>query len=147
MHLCATACTTAQWGALLVVRSAYPVRMSATPIPDPLEILDLIQDAVFVVDEHGNFLYVSAGCENLLGYRAAELIGRHMIEFVHPDDRGRTTNRVWQIMQGVSATRFSNRWIHKFGHSVHIDWAASWSAKHRVRVATAREVDGPAESI
>jgi PAS domain S-box-containing protein len=116
---------------------------TAPQLPEPLEILDLIQDAVFVVDEHGNFLSVSAGCENLLGYRPVEMLGRNMVEFVHPEDRGATINRVWQIMAGVSATRFRNRWMHKFGHPVAIEWAASWSAKHRVRVASARAVELP----
>jgi PAS domain S-box-containing protein len=114
------------------------------PVPDARELLDLVQDAVFVVDEHGNFLYVSAGCQNLLGYRPAEMLGKNMIEFVHPEDRVRTLSRVWQIMEGVSATRFVNRWMHKFGHAVQIEWAASWSAKHGVRVATARSVEPPA---
>jgi PAS domain S-box-containing protein len=112
--------------------------MDTPQVPEAHEILDLVQDAVFIVDEHGNFLYVSAGVQNLLGYRPAEVIGRTMIEFVHPDDRGRTLNRVWQIMEGVSATRFVNRWVHKFGHAVEIEWAANWSAKYRVRIATAR---------
>ena len=115
--------------------------MDGPQLPEPREILDLVQDAIFVVDENGNFLYVSAGVQELLGYRPSELIGRTMIEFVHPDDRGRTLNRVWQIMEGVSATRFVNRWVHKFGHPVQIEWAANWSAKHRVRIATARAME------
>ena len=117
--------------------------MDAALLPEPREILDLVQDAIFVVDENGLLMQVSAGVQNLLGYRPAEMIGRNMIEFVHPDDRGRTLNRVWQIMEGVSATRFINRWIHKHGHPVQIEWAASWSQKHRVRVASARGVEGP----
>jgi len=117
------------------------VAMDAPQLPEPREILDLVQDAIFVVDEHGNLMHVSAGVQNLLGYRPAEMIGRNMIEFVHPDDRGRTLSRVWQIMEGVSATRFVNRWMHKFGHAVLIEWAASWSQKHRIRVATARAVE------
>ena len=117
--------------------------MEPTNLPEPREILALVQDAVFVVDEQGNLLYVSAGVQNLLGYRPADMIGRNMIDFVHPDDRGRTLSRVWQIMEGVSATRFINRWMHKFGHPVLIEWAASWSQKHKIRVATARAVEQP----
>jgi PAS domain S-box-containing protein len=117
--------------------------MEPVQVPEAREILDLVQDAIFVVDEQGNFLYVSAGVQNLLGYRPAELMGKNMIDFVHPDDRNRTLSRVWQIMEGVSATRFVNRWLHKFGHPVLIEWAASWSHKHRVRVASARAVEAP----
>jgi PAS domain S-box-containing protein len=115
--------------------------MDGPQLPEPREILDLVQDAIFVVDEQGNLLHVSAGVQNLLGYRPAEMIGHNMIEFVHVEDRGSTLSRVWQIMEGVSATRFVNRWMHKFGHPVLIEWAASWSEKHRIRVATARSVE------
>ena len=117
--------------------------MELPQLPEAREILDLVQDAIFIVDEHGTFLYVSAGCQNLLGYRPSEMMGKNMIDFVHHDDRDRTLSRVWQIMEGVSATRFINRWMHKFGHPVLIEWAASWSQKYRVRVATARAVETP----
>ena len=119
--------------------------MDAPQLPEPRDLLDLVQDAIFVVDEQGDFLYISAGVQNLLGYRPAEMMGKNMIEFVHPDDRGRTLNRVWHIMEGVTATRFINRWMHKYGHPVLVEWAASWSAKHRIRIATARGVEQPEE--
>jgi PAS domain S-box-containing protein len=112
-----------------------------TRVPPPTELPDLIQDAVFFVYEHGNIMHVSAGVEYLLGYKPSELVGGNMIDHIHPDDRGRTLNCVWQIMQGVSASRFRNRWMHKHGHPVDIEWAACWSAKHRVRVATARAAE------
>ena len=112
-------------------------------VPDPAELLDLVQDALFVVNADGKFLHVSAGCQYLLGFRPGEMLGTNMIEYVHPDDRERTLTRVWQIMAGVSATRFRNRWIHKHGHPVEIEWACTWSEKHRVRVATARAVEAP----
>ena len=115
--------------------------MDAPRVPDPLELLDLIQDALFVVDEHGNFLYVSAGCHYLLGYRSHELVGSSMFEHVHPDDREQAITRVWQIIPGVSATRFRNRWMHKHGHVVEIEWASNWSTRHNVRIATARAVE------
>ena len=117
--------------------------MDAPQLPEPRDLLDLVQDAIFVVDEHGDFLYISSGVQNLLGYRPAEMMGKNMIEFVHPEDRGRTLTRVWQVMEGVSASRFVNRWMHKHGHPVLIEWTASWSHKHRVRVATARTVEQP----
>ena len=112
-------------------------------VPDPAELLDLVQDALFVVDEDGKLLHVNSGCEQLLGYRPSEMLGSNIVDHVHPDDRERTLTRVWQIMAGVSATRFRNRWMHKNGHAVEIEWAANWSEKHRVRIATARAVEAP----
>jgi PAS domain S-box-containing protein len=107
-------------------------------LPPPEKLLDLLVDTLFVVDEHGRLLYASASCQTLLGYTSEDLVGRYMIELVHPDDRGNTLNAVFRIMANEDGGRFRNRWIHKDGHPVDIEWAARWSAEHRVRVAVAR---------
>ena len=112
--------------------------MSDIKIPAAADILDLILDAVFVVDRHGRLVYASAGCFELLGYRPHELVGMYMVEMVHSDDRGRTLSAVWKIMAGDPSIRFENRWKHKDGHDVPIQWSARWSEKHQVRVAVAR---------
>ena len=103
-------------------------------------VLDLIVDTVFVVDLHGQLLYASASCEALLGYKPEELIGRHMIEHVHPEDRGRTLNAIWRLANVEPTIRFNNHWVHKDGHAIAIEWAARWSDEHQVRVAVARKV-------
>ena len=117
--------------------------MDRRALPDPATLLDLLAGTVFVLDAHGLLLYASATCEPLLGYRPDELTGQYMIEFVHPDDRGRTLNAVWRIMAGQGPARFENRWMHKDGRDVPIQWAARWSAEHQVRVAVAREIKAP----
>ena len=113
--------------------------MSGT-LPNPSEILDLLVDTVFVLDPHGRLLYVSASCEALLGYKPEELLDKYMIEYVHPDDRGTTLGQVWRVMSGEQLIRFENRWIHKNGGSVPIQWNARWDAKHQVRIAVARRL-------
>lgn len=47
-------------------------------------IMDLLLDAVCVVDGEGRYVFVSAACERLFGYTREELIGRNMIDLVHP---------------------------------------------------------------
>jgi hypothetical protein len=61
-----------------------------------------------------------------------------MIEYVHPDDRGATLQAVWRLANVEPTIRFHNRWLHKDGHAVPIDWVARWSDEHQVRVAVAR---------
>jgi PAS domain S-box-containing protein len=114
--------------------------MEPRPAPDPATLLDLMADTLFVLDAHGLLLFASPSCERLLGYRPDELVGQYMIEYVHPDDRGHTLNAVWRIMAGQAPGRFENRWRHKDGHDVPIQWAARWSPEHQVRVAVARQV-------
>ena len=117
--------------------------MDQRAIPDAATLLDLMVDTLFVLDAHGLLLYVSPSCEQLLGYKPSDLVGQYMIEFVHPDDRGRTLNAVWRIMAGQGPARFENRWMHQDGRVVPIQWAARWSPEHQVRVAVARGVVEP----
>ena len=112
-------------------------------MPTPAELVELIGDTVLVVDRHGRLLFATRNCKELLGYAPDELVGTYMIEHVHPDDRGRTLSSVFMVMTGKASVRFENRWRHKDGHDVPIQWAAKWSEKHGVRVAVARAAGPP----
>nr|WP_269813807.1 diguanylate cyclase [Bowmanella yangjiangensis] len=103
-------------------------------------ILDQLMDAVCVVDEHGQFLFLSAACEEILGYKQHELVGKPMIELVHPADRQRTLKAAGEIMAGQPKRHFENRYIRKDGRIIDIMWSARWLEKERVRVAVARDV-------
>jgi len=103
-------------------------------------VMDLLLDTVCVVDEAGRYVYVSASCERLLGYRQEELLGRNMIDLVHPDDRERTLEAAAEIMDGRSKTHFQNRYVRKDGRIVEIMWSARWSEEDRLRLAVARDI-------
>ena len=104
-------------------------------------LLDLLLDTVVVVDAHGRFLYTSASAVQLFGYTSDELRGTHMIELVHPEDRGRTLQTSWQVMSGEPKIGYRNRYLHKDGSVVHIEWSAQWSEKYDVRIGVARRVE------
>ena len=103
-------------------------------------VMDQLIDAVCVVDVQGRFLFVSAAGETIFGYKPEEMLGRRMIDLVHPDDRARTLNAVVEIVAGTHRPNFENRYVRKDGSVVHIMWTAQWSAEHEVRVAVARDV-------
>ena len=50
------------------------------------QYIDLLLDAICVVDAAGTFVYVSAGAERIFGYSPAELVGMPMTQLIHPDD-------------------------------------------------------------
>ena len=109
--------------------------------PPPLAaVLDLLLDAVCVVDADGRYVYVSAAFERIFGYRADEVLGTRMIELVHPDDRERTLATVREIMDGRPHPHFRNRYLRKDGRVVDIQWSARWSDEQGVRIAVARDV-------
>lgn len=102
--------------------------------------IDLLLDAICVVDKFGRFEFVSAGAERIFGYTPAEMLGRPMIELVHPDDRERTLKAAAEINAGVVKIDFENRYIRKDGQIVHLLWSARWSASDKRRVAVARDI-------
>lgn len=102
--------------------------------------MDLLLDAVCVVDRDGYFLFVSAASEQIFGYKPEEMIGRASIDFVHPGDRERTRQAVNEILAGELKPSFENRYVRKDGKIAHIMWSARWSESEQIRVAVARDV-------
>jgi diguanylate cyclase (GGDEF)-like protein/PAS domain S-box-containing protein len=114
--------------------------MSTDSRPPLDRVLDLLLDAVCAVDAEGRFVFASAACERIFGYTPEEMIGRNIIEMVHPDDRERTLKAAAQIMRDQPHPHFENRYVRKDGRVVHIMWSARWSASDGIRLAVARDV-------
>ena len=102
--------------------------------------IDLLLDAVCVVDSTGTFVYVSAACERIWGYKPHELIGTPMINLVFPGDRERTLLAANEIMAGAHKLNFENRYVRKDGQIAHMLWSARWSPTHQLRIAVARDI-------
>lgn len=102
--------------------------------------IDLLLDAICVVDAEGRFVFVSAACERIFGYTAEEMIGKAMIEMVLPEDRARTLQAAKQIMSGHPEPHFENRYVRKDGQVVHIMWSARWSEADQLRIAVAHDI-------
>jgi len=109
-------------------------------LPPIAEVLDLVPDAVCVVDAEGHFLFVSASFERIFGYTPDEALGLRTFDLVHPDDRESTIQAAHQVMAGTLQRHFRNRYIHKDGHTVDIQWSARWHPEHAVRIAVGHEV-------
>lgn len=122
-------------------------RMNQPPSPlqpgaDPpfSNVMDLLLDAICVVDAQGRYVFVSAAFERIFGYAPQEVIGQPMIQLVHPDDRERTLQAACEIMSGQAKPHFQNRYVRKDGRVIHVMWSARWSEADRVRIAVARDV-------
>lgn len=109
-------------------------------LPPLAEVLDLVPDAVCVVNPEGRFLFVSASFQRIFGYAPDEALGLCTFDLVHPDDRAATVDAANQVMAGELQRHFRNRYIHKDGHTVDIQWSARWLADYGVRIAIGREV-------
>lgn len=103
-------------------------------------VLDLLLDAICIVDTQGRFVSITGACERIFGYSPEEMIGKPMIDFVFGDDRARTLQQVEKIMAGHLQRHFENRYVRKDGQLVDIMWSARWSPNDQVRVAVARDI-------
>lgn len=77
-------------------------------------------DLIGILDELGNYSYVSPTSTTILGISPEEFLGRNALEFVHPDDVERTLESLQKITTNDTVTvepfRFQNhkkewRWI------------------------------------
>lgn len=104
------------------------------------DVMDLMLDAVCVVDKAGDFVFVSAAFEDIFGYSPDEVIGKPMIDHVYPGDGIKTLKVVESLMEGKKQPRFENRWVRKDGKIIDILWSARWSEDHQFRIAIAHDI-------
>lgn len=104
------------------------------------KLIHLMLDTVFVVDRDNQIVFVSDACEALLGYRADELTGTPITNYIHPDDLPATQASIVRVMNGQPHVDFRNRYLRKDGGVVHILWAAYWSDEVGARIGVARNV-------
>ncbi|QLC77451.1 PAS domain S-box protein [Pseudomonas sp. LPB0260] len=79
-------------------------------------------------DAQGYFTEVNPAWFSLLGYTREELIGRNYLDLVLPEDRPLSRQNTADSLEDESIHRIRNRYRHKDGHTVYIDWSHSWSA-------------------
>lgn len=101
---------------------------------------ELLLDAVFLVDEGGTIVFVNPASQSIFGFLPADMIGRRMLDFIHPDDKDRTVEEMGHILSGRDGRGFENRYLRKDGSVVHIMWTARWSPEERLRIGVARDI-------
>ncbi|WP_373183979.1 diguanylate cyclase domain-containing protein [Halomonas campaniensis] len=104
------------------------------------KLVHLMLDTVFLVDRDNQIVFVSDACEALLGYRADELTGTTITNYMHPDDLAASLASITRVMNGQPHVDFRNRYLRKDGGIVHILWSARWYEEEGVRIGVARDV-------
>lgn len=95
-------------------------------------------DLTCLAEPTGYFKRVNPAFSRVLGWTSAELLSRPYIEFVHPDDRAATVDKIKLHRSGVPMDHFENRYICKDGSSRWLAWNAI--QLDGVVYATARDV-------
>jgi diguanylate cyclase (GGDEF)-like protein/PAS domain S-box-containing protein len=70
---------------------------------------DLSQDLLCTMDTQGRCIEVNAAWQRLLGYRPAEMQGKSMLEFTHPDDHAHATEEAIRVFRGEISDALETR--------------------------------------
>ncbi|PWW14487.1 MULTISPECIES: sensor domain-containing diguanylate cyclase [Pseudidiomarina] len=104
------------------------------------EYMDLLLDAICVVNRAGEFVYLSQGAERVFGRTPQHMLGQSMFNFIHPDDHERTRAAAQKIMGGEAQTHFVNRYLRADQSVAWIQWSARYFLDRDLRVAVARDI-------
>lgn len=113
---------------------------SKTPFQELGQYMDLLLDAICVVDKDHKFSYLSPGAKRVFGYEPEAMLGKSMFDFMHPEDREATEKIAQSVNDGEEVTHFENRYIRENGDVVNLLWSARWSDRDQMRVGVARDI-------
>lgn len=91
------------------------------------------------LDARGVFLYLNKAWEHTLGYATAEIVGHSFRDFLHPDDIDPSAVAFDQE-DPPEKGRFRNRYRHKNGGYVTLQWSGHLDPHQHVTYAHARDV-------
>lgn len=104
-------------------------------------IHDLTSNMVCITDFTGYFIHVNKAFEETMGYTAQELMSRPFKEFIHPDDKNTTQNKVTDMMNKGSGTPdFINRYCTKDGRVIYLQWNAKADLQRGKIYCTVRDI-------
>ncbi|HSM90424.1 MAG TPA: PAS domain S-box protein, partial [Desulfobacterales bacterium] len=84
---------------------------------------------ITLVDLDGIYLEVNPAMARMTGYRPADLIGRPVSHFTHPDDLGRRSQFIADLIEGrIASGEQERRFIHRNGSVV---WTLIWASVQR----------------
>lgn len=105
-----------------------------------VRFFDLSLDLFCIANTSGYFWRLNNNFSRTLGYTSDELTAIPFIEFVHPDDRPDTLTEIVKLAKGESTIQFVNRYRHKDGHYISLEWTARSLQEEGVIYAVARDI-------
>ena len=78
-------------------------------------LVEHARDLITVVDKDGTIVFKNRSTEWSLGYTPAELIGRNVFEFIHPDDLTRVRRAFDEALRGSPGPPVEHRFRYKDG--------------------------------
>lgn len=105
-----------------------------------LQLFNTSSDLLCTISAEGRFVHVNRSCRHILGYYPEELIGRRMLDFVVEADHKTTLRAGKAALKGKDQVNFENRFQHKEGYRVSLQWSCHYDQPERLVYCVARDV-------
>ncbi|MDB5720280.1 MAG: domain S-box protein [Alphaproteobacteria bacterium] len=90
----------------------------------------LSTDVMLVGSFDGTIEAVNPAWKTLFGWSEEDLVGRSVLDLVHPEDRERTSAEMSNLERGLTTLRFENRYRRKDGSWRWLSWTAVPDEQH-----------------
>lgn len=104
------------------------------------QFFNLSTDLLCIAGTNGKFKKVNPAFAQTLGYSIDEILSRPMFDFIHPDDVGKTQEKIELVNNGTKLTGFRNRYRCKDGSYKVFSWNATLNRRFGTRYACARDI-------
>ena len=86
--------------------------------------LDTVTAIVLVLDKEGKIVRFNRACEEVSGYAAAEVLGRHVWDFLLSPEQVKPVQEVFKnLAAGMFPNKYENYWVAKDGRRRLISWS------------------------
>ena len=103
-------------------------------------VVDNALDVICSIDSRGRFVQVNPASRKVWGFEPQELHGRPLVKFIEQSDIDKTRKALDQVTSGQELPSFDNRFIHKNGSPVYMNWSALWSESEELMYCVAHDV-------
>lgn len=97
-------------------------------------LVELSPDLLCIADKEGAFWRMHPHFQSVVGFNEEDLFEKPLLDFVHPEDRGKTSAVVESLFRGKSIVAFENRCHCRDGSYRWLSWTSSHSDSEQVRI-------------
>lgn len=115
--------------------------LTAAPTADGLHgFAAASADLACITDTAGTVTSVNPAWRDVLGWTRREIVGRSILDLIHPDDVARARSDLQQVVDGRTVRDCRNRWPHVDGRWRWISWSSTLSPDGRLMYASGRDI-------
>ena len=93
------------------------------------DLVETAHDLVWSIDANGRWLYLNAACNQIYGYTAEEMLGRHISEFSSPAFKDNDQEALNKLLHSEELVQYETMHIHRNGTPIQLSFNATAMVK------------------